>query len=223
MIVQVDDLPRPSTIIVVPTCRSAHAAVFRPVIEVDRVATRVLVDQLRVLDLTQLGPPVGHVTMAEQRAIDDALEITWDSGHGDAAGRTRRAGGALLSALSAPSVRRETGEVAEDGPMIQVGHVEEKGAQMGFLLRGNPKYCDWPLRIRTLSGPVLEDAFGLPSREIQGDRGAIRLFGHSAIYEATVLETHPAVEGRRCPALEELGTDLLPGRIAGQVTPRLGD
>jgi mRNA interferase MazF len=75
VIVQADALFGLSTAVVAPTSRSAAAATFRPQVEVAGDATRVLVEQLRAVDLDRLDRHVGRLTPDEQRAVDDALEL----------------------------------------------------------------------------------------------------------------------------------------------------
>jgi mRNA interferase MazF len=75
VIVQADALLGLSTAIVAPTSRSAAAATFRPEIVVAGVLTRVLVEQLRAVDLDRLDEHAGHLAPDEQRAVDDALEL----------------------------------------------------------------------------------------------------------------------------------------------------
>jgi len=75
VIVQADELLGLSTAIVAPTSRSAVPATFRPEVEVAGEATRVLVEQLRAVDLDRLDRHVGRLTPGEQRAVDAALEL----------------------------------------------------------------------------------------------------------------------------------------------------
>lgn len=75
VIVQADELLGLSTALVAPTSRSAAPATFRPVIDLAGEVTRVLVEQLRAVDLQRLGEHVGRLTPEEQRAVDDALEL----------------------------------------------------------------------------------------------------------------------------------------------------
>ena len=75
MIVQADELLGLSTAIVAPTSRSAAPATFRPEVEIDGVLTRVLVEQLRAVDLDRLDRHAGRLTIEEQRAVDAALEL----------------------------------------------------------------------------------------------------------------------------------------------------
>lgn len=73
VVIQSDDLPL-STWIVAPTSTGRRAASFRPEIEIDGVATRVLVEQLTAIDPERrLGEFVGRLTNAEQSAVDAAL------------------------------------------------------------------------------------------------------------------------------------------------------
>lgn len=65
-------LPR-SVVLVAPTSRSAKPASFRPEVEVDGVATRVLVEQVGAVDINRLGDLAGQLTPEEQWGIDAAL------------------------------------------------------------------------------------------------------------------------------------------------------
>ncbi|MGO9973802.1 MAG: type II toxin-antitoxin system PemK/MazF family toxin [Solirubrobacteraceae bacterium] len=78
VLVQADELLGLSTAIVAPTSRSAAAATFRPEIELMNDRTRVLVEQLRAVDVERLGELAGRLTAAEQQAVDDALELVLD-------------------------------------------------------------------------------------------------------------------------------------------------
>jgi len=75
VIVQTDELIDLSTVIVAPTSRSAAPTSFRPEIDVRGQATRVLVEQLRAVDLDRLREQVGRLSFSEQRAVDDALAL----------------------------------------------------------------------------------------------------------------------------------------------------
>jgi mRNA interferase MazF len=75
VVVQADELLGLSTAIVAPTSRSAAAATFRPEIELRNERTRVLVEQLRAVDVERLGEFAGRLTAAEQQAVDDALAL----------------------------------------------------------------------------------------------------------------------------------------------------
>jgi mRNA interferase MazF len=75
VIVQADELLGLSTAIVAPTSQGAAPATFRPEVEIDGRATRVLVEQLRAVDLDRLDRHAGRLTLDEQRAVDAALEL----------------------------------------------------------------------------------------------------------------------------------------------------
>lgn len=73
VVVQADEfLPR-SVVIVAPTSRSAKQASFRPEIDVDGQATRVLVEQVAAVDASRLGKLAGHLSPEELWGVDDAL------------------------------------------------------------------------------------------------------------------------------------------------------
>ena len=78
VIVQTDALLGLSTAIIAPTSRSASPATFRPEIELQGQSTRVLVEQLRAVDLERLDQFAGRLTTAEQQAVDDALALVLD-------------------------------------------------------------------------------------------------------------------------------------------------
>jgi mRNA interferase MazF len=78
VIVQADQLLGLSTVIVAPTSRSAAAATFRPEIELAGESTRVLVEQLRAVDIERLDSLAGRLTAPEQRAVDEALALMLD-------------------------------------------------------------------------------------------------------------------------------------------------
>ena len=78
VIVQADELLGLSTVIVAPTSRSAAATSFRPEIELDGSITRILVEQLRTLDVERLDELVGRLNATEQRAVDEALTLVLD-------------------------------------------------------------------------------------------------------------------------------------------------
>lgn len=73
VVVQSDDLPL-STWLIAPTSTGRKAASFRPEIEIAGVRTRVMVEQLTVVDPTvRLGAFAGRLTAAEVREVDAAL------------------------------------------------------------------------------------------------------------------------------------------------------
>lgn len=75
VIVQADALLGLSTAIIAPTSRSAAPATFRPEVHLAGEVTRVLVEQLRAVDLSRLDEHVGRLTHDEQRAVDESLEL----------------------------------------------------------------------------------------------------------------------------------------------------
>ena len=78
VIVQSDALMRLSTVLIAPTSTAARAASFRPEIDLDGVATRVLIEQTGAIDVTRLGDYHGHLTPEEQWGVDLALETVLD-------------------------------------------------------------------------------------------------------------------------------------------------
>ncbi|WP_372516274.1 type II toxin-antitoxin system PemK/MazF family toxin [Mycobacterium shinjukuense] len=73
VVVQSDDLPL-STWIIAPTSTGRRAASFRPEIEINGVKTRVIVEQLTVVDPTRrLGEFVGRLNSVEMQSVDAAL------------------------------------------------------------------------------------------------------------------------------------------------------
>ena len=76
VVVQSDDLPL-STWIVAPTSTGRRAASFRPEIDIDidGTKTRVMVEQLTVIDpQTRLGKFAGRLDSSEMQAVDAALQ-----------------------------------------------------------------------------------------------------------------------------------------------------
>ena len=73
VVVQADEfLPR-SVVLVAPTSRSARPASFRPEIDVNDRATRVLVEQVGAVDAGRLGDLAGHLSPEEMWGVDEAL------------------------------------------------------------------------------------------------------------------------------------------------------
>jgi mRNA interferase MazF len=75
VVVQADEFLSLSTAVVAPTSRSALPATFRPEVQIAGESTRVLVEQLRAVDIERLGERAGRLTPDEQRAVDEALEL----------------------------------------------------------------------------------------------------------------------------------------------------
>ena len=73
VVVQADALLPRSVVIVAPTSTSARAASFRPEIDLDGQATRVLVEQLGAVDASRLGALSGHLSPEELWGVDEAL------------------------------------------------------------------------------------------------------------------------------------------------------
>ncbi len=65
-------LPR-SVVLVAPTSTRARPSSFRPEIDIDGMATRVLVEQVGAVDLQRLGDFAGRLTPEEQWGVDAAL------------------------------------------------------------------------------------------------------------------------------------------------------
>lgn len=75
VLVQADELLGLSTVLVAPTSRSVLAASFRPEVEVAGSLTRVMVEQLRALDVQRLDEFAGRLGAAEMREVDEALSL----------------------------------------------------------------------------------------------------------------------------------------------------
>jgi mRNA interferase MazF len=75
VIAQADALLGLSTAIIAPTSPSAAPATFRPEIVVAGTVTRVLVEQLRAVDVHRLTQQMGRLAAHEQGAVDEALEL----------------------------------------------------------------------------------------------------------------------------------------------------
>jgi mRNA interferase MazF len=75
VVVQADELLGLSTTLVAPTSTSARPASFRPVIALEGRQTRVLVEQVTVVDPERLGRSAGRLDPDELRAVDTALAL----------------------------------------------------------------------------------------------------------------------------------------------------
>ncbi len=73
VVVQADELLPRSVVLVAPTSTSARAASFRPEVDLDGQATRVLVEQLGAVDASRLGDLRGHLSPEELWGVDRAL------------------------------------------------------------------------------------------------------------------------------------------------------
>jgi mRNA interferase MazF len=74
VVVQSDDLLL-STVLVVPTSRSAPPRIFRPTITIGDAPTQVLTEQTAAVAPERLGDLVGHVNLDELQQIDAALRL----------------------------------------------------------------------------------------------------------------------------------------------------
>lgn len=73
VMVQSDDLPL-STCLIAPTSTGRRPASFRPEIEINGIKTRVMAEQLTVIDpRTRLGEFTGRLDSSELQALDAAL------------------------------------------------------------------------------------------------------------------------------------------------------
>lgn len=75
VIVQADELLELTTVLVAPTSRSVLPTSFRPEVEVAEQRTRVMVEQLRTLDVQRFDQFAGRLSASEMRAVDEALEL----------------------------------------------------------------------------------------------------------------------------------------------------
>ena len=75
VVVQADGLMGLSTVAICPTSRSANAASFRPQIELKGDKTQVLCEMVGHVDVSGLGTRVGHLSLEEADAVDDALKL----------------------------------------------------------------------------------------------------------------------------------------------------
>ncbi len=73
VVVQSDDLPL-STWVIAPTSTGRREASFRPEIQINGVKTRVLVEQLTVIDpAVRLGEFAGRLSTGEMQEVDAVL------------------------------------------------------------------------------------------------------------------------------------------------------
>jgi mRNA interferase MazF len=73
VIVQADDLLALSTVVVCPTSTSTPPASFHPEVTIADEPTRIMCEMIGAVDARSLGKQVGHLTLGEQRNVDDAL------------------------------------------------------------------------------------------------------------------------------------------------------
>ncbi len=74
VVVQADELLALSTVLIAPTSRSAPSRSFRPTVLIEGEGTRVLVEQVRAVDVSRLGDSIGRLDAGELSALDAALE-----------------------------------------------------------------------------------------------------------------------------------------------------
>jgi mRNA interferase MazF len=77
VIVQADEPLALSTVVICPTSRSAFPASFHPEITLNGCATQGLCEMIAV-DARALGARVGHLTLDEQRSLEEALQLVLD-------------------------------------------------------------------------------------------------------------------------------------------------
>ena len=75
MVVQADEFLGLSTVIVAPTSSSARPASFRPALTIGDTETRVLVEQVTVVDPQRLGESAGRLSASELQSLDEALAL----------------------------------------------------------------------------------------------------------------------------------------------------
>ena len=75
VLVQADELLGLSTVLVAPTSRSVQAASFRPEVDIAGQRTRVMVEQMRALDVRRLDAFEGRLSGDEMQEVDEALSL----------------------------------------------------------------------------------------------------------------------------------------------------
>lgn len=75
VVAQADELLPFNTVVVAPTSTRAAEATFRPVITLSGQTTRVLVDQIKAVDVNRLGRSAGRLDAQELSALDEALTL----------------------------------------------------------------------------------------------------------------------------------------------------
>ena len=75
VVVQADEFLDLCTVIVAPTSTLARPASFRPLIDLAGAKTKVLVEQVTVVDPRRLGRSAGRLAASELRAVDEALAL----------------------------------------------------------------------------------------------------------------------------------------------------
>jgi mRNA-degrading endonuclease toxin of MazEF toxin-antitoxin module len=80
MIVQADELLALSTVVVCPTSSSTPPATFHPEVSIGGESTRVMCEMVGAIDVRALGEQIEHLTLDEQRSVDDALVLVLELG-----------------------------------------------------------------------------------------------------------------------------------------------
>lgn len=75
IVLQADELLALSTVVVAPTSTRARRASFRPEIVIGGQHTRVLVEQLGVVDRSRLGEPMGVLPRREVEDVERAVRL----------------------------------------------------------------------------------------------------------------------------------------------------
>lgn len=74
VVVQATHLLPSSTVLVAPTSTKAPELTYRPRVSVLNQRTSVLVEQIKVTDMSRLGRRVGQLSMEEMWSVDDAIK-----------------------------------------------------------------------------------------------------------------------------------------------------
>jgi len=77
VVVQADELLALSTVLVSPTSTAAPPRSFRPTIDLQGSATRVLVEQTTAVTPERLGDSIGRLSAGELRELDRALALVF--------------------------------------------------------------------------------------------------------------------------------------------------
>jgi mRNA interferase MazF len=77
VVVQADELLALSAVLVSPTSTTAPPRSFRPTIDLQGSATRVLVEQTTAVSPNRLGESVGRLSASELRDVDTALALVF--------------------------------------------------------------------------------------------------------------------------------------------------
>ncbi len=75
VVIQADEFLGLSTVIVAPRSTSARPASFRPRLTIGHTETRVLVEQVTVVDPERLGESAGRLSAPQLQNLDEALAL----------------------------------------------------------------------------------------------------------------------------------------------------